>query len=213
MHNVQTRWHSQSRYSEFQHLNSYFDKRSGMCTVKLLPGQFYVTENPEVIVTVLGSCIAACIRDPESGIGGMNHFMLPVFKGEAKKWDPSTANPVNRFGDYAMEHLINTIMAHGGHKDNLEIKLFGGSRIVKNMSDIGEQNIRFVFDFLKQENLSVAASDVSGNCPRKVYYFPETGRVRLKKLSSLHNNTIIERETHYMHEINKKSVTGEVDLF
>jgi len=202
-----------SRLAGFEHINSYFDPRSSLQTIKLLPGEFYVTRNSEAIVTVLGSCVAACIRDPENGIGGMNHFMLPVLKDENKTWGGSIVDRVARFGNYAMEHLINTILSHGGLRENLEIKLFGGGRIISNMSDIGAENINFVFDYLRQEKLPVSANDVGGNNPRKVYYFPETGRVRIKKLRSLHNNTIVERETRYMHEIVNEPVTGDVDLF
>jgi len=202
-----------SRLPDFEHINSYFDQRSGMHTIKLLPGEFYVTRNPEAIVTVLGSCIAACIRDPANDIGGMNHFMLPVHHGDSQTWGGSVVDQVTRFGNYAMEHLINTILAHGGIKANLEIKLFGGGRIISNMSDIGAQNIQFSFDYLRQEKMMIAASDVGGDCPRKVYYLPQTGRVRLKKLRSLHNNTIVERETRYMKEIDNAPVAGDVDLF
>jgi len=112
-----------------------------------------------------------------------------------------------------MEHLINTILAHGGRKQNLEIKLFGGGRILNNMTDIGGENVRFVFNYLKRENMRVTASDVGGDYPRKIYYFPENGRVRMKKLHSMHNNTIVEREERYMREIDHAPVGGEVDLF
>ena len=197
----------------FEHINTYFDKLHGVHTAKLLPGEYYVTTGHEAVVTVLGSCVSACIRDPVFGIGGMNHFMLPVHKGEDQTWGGSMVDRVTRFGNYAMEHLINTILSHGGARGNLEIKLFGGGRILGGMTDIGAQNIQFVRDYLRQEHMPVRASDVSGNCPRKVYYFPMTGRVRLKKLRSLHNDTVVERETRYMQEISKAPAAGDVELF
>jgi len=204
---------SPSRLAGFEHINTYFDKRHGVHTAKLLPGEYYVTTDSEAVVTVLGSCVSACIRDTVFGIGGMNHFMLPIHKGGDQTWGGSVVDCVTRFGNYAMEHLINTILSHGGVRENLEIKLFGGGRIMSGMSDIGAQNIQFVHAYLRQENMAIAASDVSGNCPRKVYYFPKTGRVRLKRLRSLHNGTVVERETRYMREISKAPVAGDVELF
>jgi len=202
-----------SRIAGFEHINTYFDKMQGVYTAKLLPGEYYVTTDSEAVVTVLGSCVSACIRDTVFGIGGMNHFMLPVHKGDGQTWGGNIVDNVTRFGNYAMEHLINTILSHGGARRNLEIKLFGGGRIVGGMSDIGAQNIQFVREYLQQENMPVVASDVSGNCPRKVYYYPMTGRVRLKKLRSLHNDTVIKRETRYMQEITEAPVAGDVELF
>jgi len=197
----------------FGHISTGFDQRHGVHTARLLPGEYYVTVDPEVVVTVLGSCVSACIRDSVFGIGGMNHFMLPVHKGEDQTWGGSVVDFVTRFGNYAMEHLINTILSHGGVRKNLEIKVFGGGRILGGMSDIGAENIQFVFDYLRQERLPVAAKDVGGNYPRKICYFPKTGRVRLKKLHPFHHDTVMKREERYMREISKTPVAGDVELF
>jgi chemotaxis protein CheD len=198
----------------FEAINRYWDPVHRMFAAKLLPGEYYVTRAEEGIVTVLGSCVSACIRDPMFGIGGMNHFMLPVNQADPNsgRWggdlDAST-----RYGSFAMERLINDILKHGGSRKHLEIKLFGGGRILAQMTDVGRRNIDFVRRYLALEGLRIAAEDLGDVYPRKVYYFPTTGKVKLLKLRSLHNTTIVERESAYRDEIEHKPVVGEVDLF
>jgi len=198
----------------FQDIKRYWDKTNNCYAAKILPGEYYVTVHDEVIVTVLGSCVSACIRDTVFGIGGMNHFMLPLNKGD----DPNSfggAGISARFGNFAMEQMINDILKNGGRRENLEIKVFGGGRVLKNMStlDIGQKNIDFILQYIKDESLKLIAKDLGDVYPRKVLYFPVTGKVRVKKLRSLHNNTIIERETNYSKEIAKEPVSGDIDLF
>ncbi|MFQ5470044.1 MAG: chemoreceptor glutamine deamidase CheD [Gammaproteobacteria bacterium] len=195
----------------FSHISRYWDKYHSMYAAKILPGQFYVTKYNEIIVTVLGSCISACIRDPIVKVGGMNHFMLPT--NLAFENSSITASDSARYGNFAMELLINEILKHGGKKENLEVKIFGGGKIIRNMTDVGQRNIAFIKDYLATERLDVIASDVGSPYPRKVYYFPETGKVRVKRLRSLHNNTIIDREFEYLGDIARKPVSGEIDLF
>lgn len=203
-----------NRVTGFEHINVYFDHYHQCYAAKLLPGEFYVTTAPECIVTVLGSCVSACVRDPLFGIGGMNHFMLPVSHGEKPRWGDSDIGIATRYGNYAMEHLLNTIISHGGNKRNFEVKLFGGGLINNGMSDVGGNNIRFVRDYLRDEGIEVVAEDLGGIHPRKLYYFPETGRVLMKRLKSLHNDTIVRREAEYSHTLESKdSIAGEIELF
>lgn len=196
--------------SGFRDINRYWDKTLNMPAAKILPGEYYVTVNSEVIVTVLGSCISACIRDRIYNIGGMNHFMLPKNSenSSGKFMDKST-----RYGNYAMEHMINQILKNGGRRENLEVKIFGGGRILATMTDIGMRNIEFVREYIATEGLALIAEDVGDRYPRKVMYFPETGKARVKRLKALHNNTVIEREISYMHDIEEKPVEGEIELF
>lgn len=200
----------------FEHINRYWDKVHDSFAAKILPGEYYVTTNEELVATVLGSCVSACVRDRIFGIGGMNHFMLPETDdapAAAGSWQSTSLSASTRYGNYAMEHLINDVLKNGGRKENLEIKLFGGGRILAQMTDIGRRNIAFVHDYLRVEGLEVVAEDLGGNYPRKVVYDPRTGKVLMKKLRSLHNNTIVERETAYMHDLEKQPVSGEIDLF
>ncbi|MBK8164070.1 MAG: chemoreceptor glutamine deamidase CheD [Gammaproteobacteria bacterium] len=181
---------------------------------KILPGEYYVTCGQEMVVTVLGSCVSACIRDAVSGVGGMNHFMLPVSQGGGGgSWDAAGLGASTRYGNYAMERLINDILKNGGRRQNLEVKVFGGGKILANMTDIGDKNINFVRAYISAEGLRLSASDLGDIHPRKVYYAPATGKVFMKKLRALHNNTILERETAYMEEIVHKPVEGDVTLF
>lgn len=198
----------------FEHINRYWDKLQGVYAAKILPGEYYVTLNGEAIVTVLGSCVSACIRDRLSGVGGMNHFMLPIqSSSSAGGWSASSPNAATRYGNFAMEHMINSILKNGGRRENLEVKVFGGGRILANMTDVGLENISFVRDYLRTEGLKVLAEDLGDIHPRKVYYFPASGKVRIRKLRSLHNKTIYERETAYMKDLDQKPIEGDIELF
>ena len=196
----------------FEHINRYWDKTSNIYAAKILPGEYYVTCSEEIIVTVLGSCISACIRDRVTGVGGMNHFMLPESASDGK-WAGASVNTATRYGNYAMEHMINDILKNGARRENLEIKICGGGRILKQMTDIGMKNIAFVRTYLNMEGFTIESEDVGDIYPRKVQYMPATGKLRVKKLRSLHNDTIIKRENEYKHEIEEAPVSGEVELF
>ncbi len=195
--------------SEFKGIKRYWDKTHDCVAAKILPGEYYVSVTNEVITTVLGSCISVCIRDPKNGIGGMNHFMLPTDKNV----NEDILSDAARYGNYAMEHLINDIIHYGGERKNLEFKVFGGGKVLDMKMDIGKKNIEFVFDYLKTESFHVTSDDVGDVYPRKVIYFPMSGVARIKKLKKLHNQTIISRENQYWDEIKNKPVSGEIELF
>ncbi len=190
--------------------NLYHDRSLGIDAVKILPGEYYVTARDMVLVTVLGSCVAACIRDKISGIGGMNHFMLP---GSMR--DGGLAGVSARYGAYAMELMTNQLLKMGARRSNLEAKVFGGGEVLRgcNVANVGGRNAEFVLDYLNTEGIAVVAQDMLDIYPRKIYFFPHTGRVRVKKLRSMHNNTIIEREHEYHSRLKKADMHGEVELF
>lgn len=194
----------------YEHVNRYWDRTHACVAAKILPGEYYVTVHGEMITTVLGSCVSACIRDRKLGIGGMNHFMLPHSDRFSGTSAPSKAA---RYGSYAMEKLINDILKNGGSKQNLEVKLFGGGRVLTHMTDIGASNIRFVREFLQFEGVGVVAEDLGGHYPRKVIYFPDSGRARVKKLRNQHNDTIVRRESDYLSALQSTPVAGEIELF
>ena len=198
----------------FNDINRYWDKNHETFAAKILPGEYYVTANNEAIVTVLGSCVSACIRDKVFGIGGMNHFMLPLNKNMSDA-DVAAMSNAGRYGNFAMEKMINDILKNGGTRENLEVKIFGGGRVLKNMKtlDIGNGNIDFVREYIQTEQLHLVGEDVGDIFPRKVIYFPLTGKVKVKKLRQIHNNTIIERENSYMSSIEVKPVESDVELF
>ena len=195
----------------FSHINRYWDKTRGCWGAKIMPGQYYVTISDEIITTVLGSCISACIRDSKLGIGGMNHFMLPSSDIEAAKLNTTT--DAARYGNYAMEHMINDILKNGGRRENLEVKIFGGGKILKNMTDIGLRNISFIHEYIKTEGMKIISEDVGDVHPRKVIYHPASGKAQVKRLRSVHNDTVVNRERDYMQDINKKPVQGDIELF
>jgi chemotaxis protein CheD len=198
----------------FEQINRYLDNAYGIIAAKILPGEYYVTKENELITTVLGSCISACIRDKESGIGGMNHFMLPVTTSDKlKKGNEAVVGNATRYGNYAMEHLINTILSNGGKRKNLEVKVFGGGKIIPTLTDIGIKNIEFVLEYIDTEGLHLLSQDLGDIYPRKIIYFPKTGKVGMKKIQDLHNTTIVQRERQYFDNIKNAPVAGDVELF
>ena len=190
--------------------NVYYDRTFDCEAAKILPGEYYFTGKDMLIVTVLGSCVSACIRDRVKGLGGMNHFMLP------DGGDPG--NPVSasmRYGTYAMEVLINDLLKAGARREHLEAKVFGGGAVLRGFSamNVGERNAAFVIQFLKTERIPVLAEDLNDIYPRKVYFFPRTGKVLVKKLTQTHNDTLAKRELDYASRLKVTPVSGAVDLF
>jgi chemotaxis protein CheD len=191
--------------------NVYYDRTFDCQAAKILPGEYYFTGKEMVIVTVLGSCVSACIRDRVTGIGGMNHFMLPDGGREAD----SPVSASMRYGTYAMEVLINELLKAGARRDNLEAKVFGGGKVLSGFIaiNVGERNALFVRDYLRTENIRVVAEDLNDIYPRKVYFFPRTGKVLVKKLKQLNNNTIAHREQDYASKLRTVPVAGAIELF
>lgn len=191
--------------------NVYYDRTFDRDAAKILPGEYYYTGKDMLIVTVLGSCVSACIRDRVTGVGGMNHFMLPDGGGDVDS--PISASA--RYGTYAMEVLINDLLKAGAKRENLEAKVFGGGAVLRGFSslNVGERNAQFVRDFLKLENIRVVAEDLNDIHPRKVYYFPRTGKVLVKKLKQLNNNTLVNREEDYANRLQTNNVAGDIELF
>lgn len=198
-------------YEETLAPNLYFDRTFNTQSAKIMPGEYYVTRRDMLLVTTLGSCVAACIRDKTNGIGGMNHFMLPENAQEQGGWGASST----RYGTYAMEMLINQLLKLGAKRENLEAKLFGGGAVIKNMSvtNVGERNAKFGLDYLKTESIPVISKDLLDIYPRKVYFFPATGRVLVKKLRNMHNDTIATREREYGSRLVESKVEGDIELF
>lgn len=197
-------------YEEVFSPTLYFDKNFNIDAVKIFPGEYYVTGRDMVLVTVLGSCVAACIRDRASGIGGMNHFMLP---GDNEGGGLLSSS--SRYGAYAMEMMINELLKMGAKRHNLEAKVFGGASVLRGfkVGNVGASNVKFTVKYLNTENIALVAQDVLEDYPRKIYFFPESGKVLVKKLRVVHNNTIIEREQMYGSRLKTADVQGEVELF
>ncbi|NWG86474.1 MAG: chemoreceptor glutamine deamidase CheD [Hydrogenophilaceae bacterium] len=201
---------SHPAYEEVLAPTQYYDRNFQIEAAKILPGEYYVTGRDMLLVTVLGSCVAACVRDPKTGIGGMNHFMLPE-SGDAGNVLSASA----RYGGYAMEVLVNQLIKMGANRSRLEAKVFGGAAVLRGFTtvNVGESNSDFVLDYLSNEKIRVASQDLRGLYPRKVYFFPASGRVLVKTLKTVHNNTIVEREKEYGNRLKSSSIAGDVELF
>lgn len=190
----------------------YYDRTFDCDAAKISPGEYYFTDKDMVIVTVLGSCVSACIRDSVTGIGGMNHFMLPDCASADRD---SPVSESMRYGTYAMEVLINQLLRNGARRENLEAKIFGGGNVLRSFTtiNVGDRNAVFVRKFLNDEHISITGEDLLDVYPRKVYYFPKTGRVLVKKLKQLNNYTLVKREEAYASKLKNNDVGGEVELF
>lgn len=189
----------------FEHVTHVWNTAHGVWAAKLLPGDYFVTKGDDAISTVLGSCVSACVRDISAGVGGMNHFMLPLgVRGQV--WADE------RYGLHAMERLVNAVLVRGsGHRRALECKLVGGGRVMSAMTDIGRKNIDFARQFVATDGLALAAEDLGGNQAREVVYFPGSGRLRVRKLQRV-AETVATRELAFGATL-YASAPGNVELF
>jgi chemotaxis protein CheD len=198
----------------FESIACNWDAALAHWSAKILPGEFYITRAEEAITTVLGSCISACIRDPATNVGGMNHFMLPEDTTQGKSaWLDDQAGLATRYGSFAMESLINGLLKLGARRERLEVKLFGGGHILNVGMDVGDRNIDFARRWLKTEGYKVVAEDVGETVPRRVVYFPASGKVRVKHLRPLESREIAQREQQYLRRTTAKPTDGEIELF
>lgn len=183
---------------------SYYDKRFSIDAVKLLPGQYFVTTQDKMLVTVLGSCVAACLYDPETGIGGMNHFMLPA----VLRPDQQTAKTFTKYGVFAMQKLLETLTRMGAKPANFEAKVFGGGHVMEGFAscDVGTQNARFIEQFMATNEIPIVSRDLYQDYARKVYFLPQTGEVQMRRIRRLNNTTIIEREKAHRISLSRRVV-------
>ena len=192
----------------FEAIHRFWDGNTRAWTAQILPGEFYVTRTPnEIITTVLGSCVAACIRDPVMGVGGMNHFMLP----EAPARDLGGASA--RYGGYAIERLINEVLKHGGRRDELELKVFGGGRIIEGLSDIGAANIAFVRNYAIAEGIPIAAEDVGERFARRLRYHACSGYAAVKRLPMVETREVARNETQHRAALVRHTDSDDVEIF
>lgn len=171
--------------------------------IHLVQGEYRVGSDPNLAFsTILGSCVAACLRDPISGIGGMNHFLLPADE------TGNSSSASERFGVHLMELLVNDLMRHGAHRDRLEAKVFGGARMIQGLSDIGKKNADFAIRFLKHEGIPIVASDLGGDRGRRLQYWPSSGRARQSYIASQdYDKSIASRRTQV------PTVSDQIELF
>jgi chemotaxis protein CheD len=190
----------------------WFDPTFKIMAVKVLPGEHYVsTAGQEMVVTVLGSCVAACVWDPRLRIGGMNHFMLPD-AGENVPIDKAM-----RYGNFAMEALLNDVLRRGARRESLEIKVFGGGNVLQSMGNttvpIGDRNSEYVRRYLNEEGYTIAAEDLGGIHPRRIHFFPRLGKVIRLFLKKDVERAVLTREQSYRSRLQTAPVEGDIELF
>lgn len=186
----------------------YFDRRIGAETVYVLPGFHHVQSKSETsISTLLGSCVSACIRDKKTKAGGLNHFLLPEKQGD----ESSSA----RYGVHAMELLINDLLKLGSKKENLEAKIFGGANVIQTSAanPVGSQNSDFVIDYLRAELISITAKDLGGDFPRRIYFFPDSGKVSVLRVGSVDVGDVVRKEMEMQKKVFSRSKAESVELF
>ncbi|WP_293764919.1 chemoreceptor glutamine deamidase CheD [uncultured Aquitalea sp.] len=199
------------RQAEQQVANRYYDRHFQMEAVKVLPGEYFATRQPLLLTTLLGSCVAACLMDRQAGVYGMNHFLLPQGTDMGGSLGVSA-----RFGVHAMELLITDMQKLGAQRHRLEAKVFGAGNVLDGMSvvNIGERNTLFVRDYLRGENIPIVAEDLLGDCARKVFFFPDGGKVLVKKLKK--TKVLLEKEQAYSRRLDRETASqpgGDIDLF
>lgn len=178
----------------------------GQNVINVIQGQYLVSNRPDdVITTILGSCVAACIFDPLRGVGGMNHFLLPGT-------DPRDRQNI-KYGAYAMEQLINALLRRGAQRDRLEAKLFGGASVVPALSDIGRNNADFARAFLGDEGIPLSSQCLGGTQGRRVRFWPHGGRAQVLKLQSTQGEPALPPEIFARKPVPIAPTAGEVDLF
>jgi len=183
----------------------FYDAHFKNDAVKILPGEYFVHNEDMLIMTTLGSCIAACLYDRNAKVGGMNHFMLPDGAGDS-----------GRYGSYAMELLINEMMKRGASRMTMEAKVFGGGQVVSGMTtmNVGERNTNFVMDYLKTERIPVVSKDVLDVYPRKVCYLPGSGKAMVKRLAPTNTDALLAQDRAAVQKAVPASTGGgSVDLF
>jgi chemotaxis protein CheD len=183
----------------------FFDAHFKNDAVKVLPGEYYVDNEDMLVMTTLGSCIAACLWDRQAKVGGMNHFMLPEGSGDS-----------GRYGSYAMELLINEMMKRGATRMTMEAKIFGGGAVISGMNSInvGERNTEFVTDYLKTERIPIVSKDVLDVYPRKVCFLPATGKAMVKRLAPSSVDALVAQDTVAAQKAVPQSTGGgSIDLF
>jgi chemotaxis protein CheD len=207
-----TRELQRERERDFGHIQKRFDARVNGVVATLLPGDYYVATEGEMISTVLGSCVSACIRDRRLQFGGMNHFMLPIDESEGSSGWGAGASSTTRFGNVAMERLINSMLKLGAHRSDLEVKLVGGGKVLDAVTDIGARNIKFVREYVRAEGFSVLGEDLGDVYPRKVMYHPQTGSARVKRLTRTDRHVVAD-ERRYIRDLEHTAVSGTIELF
>ncbi|MCM2448639.1 chemoreceptor glutamine deamidase CheD [Agrobacterium vitis] len=175
--------------------------------VHIIQGDYKVVSDPNVVLsTILGACVAACIRDPIAGVGGMNHFLLP-----------GSANPgmgggdATRYGVHLMELLINGLLKKGARRDRLEAKIFGGAKTIATFSNVGEQNAAFAAQFLKDEGIKVVGSSTGGEHGRKLEFWPISGRARQYPLTGAEPQKTVAMEQRPVKV--QKPVESSIEVF
>ena len=187
-----------------------FKDRRAPGSIRVQPGEFHVTSDPNLtVVTVLGSCVSACIRDPRTGFGGLNHFMLP--ESELGDWGGVLSQM--RYGNHAMEALINAVLKSGCARQDLEIKLFGGANMYEGLSQVGSKNARFALDYLDNEGLRYQARDLGGNKGRRIHYQPSTGKVKRLFIDDGRIGQLTQTETRYHRALMGPVDGGDIELF
>jgi chemotaxis protein CheD len=182
----------------FEHVRRFSDPNQNCTVVKVLPGEIYVSTQEEQLVTVLGSCVSACIHDPVRGVGGMNHFMLPAPVDSGSDTWAADSGRIARYGSDAMDQLIDAVLKAGGKRPDLRVKVFGGGRVLPQMSDVGQRNIEFVRRYIAQAGLPLLAEDLGDVFPRQVQFHPRSGLVRVRKLRRRDDVALVAAEYDYL---------------
>lgn len=150
----------------------------------LYPAALFASKEPYLVNTILGSCVAVCLYDPILKTGGVNHFMLPLWNGQG------LASP--KFGNIAIDKLLEKMLSMGSQKSHLKAKVFGGGEVIETKSNqfhIGERNIKIAMEMLQELRIPIVSSSTGGKNGRKIQFLTHTGEVRQKYIVRQENQT------------------------
>ena len=198
------------RAADARQTGGYFHPQFRAHTLKVFLGHHMVSDRSDVMmVTTLGSCVTACIHDPATAIGGMNHFLLP----EVPESEDGGAGAAARYGSVAMERLINELLSRGAQRGRLEVKLFGGARVIESSFDVGQRNAAFALDYVRREGLKLVGQDLGGASARRIHYFPHSGKAMRKMLRPEALSETANQELHFRTTLRQQPIEGDVELF
>ena len=160
----------------------FYDSKLRKDRVTVQPGEMYVTRGDEIIYTILGSCISVCLHDPEAGVAGMNHFMLPK-RSDGGAY--SATAEMGRYGDEAVAQLLKEMLRNSANISRLTAKVFGGAAMISKCCErncVSKENAETAFAFLAEHRIPVYASDTGGACGRRIFFDTYSGNVLVEPL-------------------------------
>lgn len=182
-------------------------------TVRIVPGELFVTPHDESISTILGTSLSVCLRDPVLRIGGMNHFILPIRIDEATGIPARDTQEALRYGRSVMERLLREVVKLGACRERLKAKMYGGGRHMQPGNDAAESTIAFARRYLREQGVPLVAEKLGAGYPRRLVYFPSSGIALMDRLPNRLVAAVAKREMQYVQSLLQPPSVGVASRF